>query len=343
MKRFALAVIALSALVSAQQTTKIATLPGFIGSGSTNNIPFGERSIRYQQWYSGAELARTTVDPVRIIGLSFPGPLPPGLILDVEVTMANGSSRLVGQFDNNLRKNKTVVIKRKMVALGGTPGVISIPFDQDFIFDGVANVVVELRIYNNGLGKFAHTARSTTLRTSNTFRQYFIGNADASVANSQSATNHYGLVTNFLYQEGGTYEYGAGCVGGRNILPVGTANEIPLPGLPTYTQRLDFAGSGFPCVFYMGVSRTDFNGIPLPLSLGFLGAPSCMMLAAPHLQVFTRTVGGGPGTGKAVVPTPIPGIGALAGFKVYSQWLIFDSGAPNGLSVTRGLMHVIGS
>ncbi|MCH8327582.1 MAG: hypothetical protein IID15_03545 [Candidatus Marinimicrobia bacterium] len=61
-------------------------------------------------------------------------------------------------------------------------------------------------------------------------------------SNSSGSTGHYGLVTRFLYQEGGTYDYGFSCPGGLGVEPIGSANAVPMPGLATYTQLLSKAG-----------------------------------------------------------------------------------------------------
>lgn len=344
MMRLVLAVVAIASILPAQHTTKTAELPTF-GANSTNPIPFGEKSIRYQQWYPGSQLGGITKAPVRIIGLQFVAPVPTGLVLDIEVTMANAMNRLSGTFQSNFISNKVITVPRVRITPTGAGGVLEIPFNKDFVYDGVSNVVVELRIYDNGLGKFAHTARSTVSRASNSYRQYFIGNVNAPTANSSSVTHHYGLVTRFRYQEGGAYEYGNACSGGGGHIPVGSVNQVPVPGLPTYTQHLTKTSPGFPCVFFMGVSNVAYAGGPLPLSLSFVGVPGCSIQAAPHLQVYMMTGGGGGiGMGTAKLATPIPAIGTLAGFRVYSQWIIFDHRSSNGtLSTTKGLMHVVGS
>jgi hypothetical protein len=343
MIRFALTVAALASTSLAQHTTKTAELPLF-GASSTNSIPFGEKTIRYQQWYSGAQLGGITKAPVRIVALQFVAPVPTGLVLDIEVTMANASNRLSGSFQNNFLRNKVVTVPRTSLTPSGAGGVLEIPFSADFVYDGVSDVVVELRIFDNGLGRFTHTAKSTVSRASNTYRQYFIGNANATNSNSAGATHHYGLVTRFSYQEGGTYEYGTACTGGNGFAPIGSVNEVPLPGLPSYTQHLTKTSPGFPCIFLMGVSNTVYGSGSLPLPLSFIGVPGCSIQAAPHLQVYLTTGGGSVGTGTARLSTPIPAIGTLAGFRVYSQWIIFDHRASNGvLSTTKGLMHVVGS
>ena len=117
-----------------------------------------------------------------------------------------------------------------------------------------------------------------------------------------------------------------------------------MPGLSSWTQHVSKAGSGFPAALLLGVSNTTSSGVSLPFKLTFLGAANCSAVASWEFILFTKTVGGGPGTGSAKIPTPIPGIGALGGVKIYSQWIIFDKGAANGtLSTSNGLMHVVGS
>ena len=117
-----------------------------------------------------------------------------------------------------------------------------------------------------------------------------------------------------------------------------------MPGLGTWTQLLEKAGSGYPAVLLLGVSNTTSAGGPLPFNLRFLGAPNCSAVASWEFLLFTKTVGGGPGTGTAKMPTPIPAIGNLGGVKIYTQWLVFDRAASNNnLSVSNGLLHVVGS
>ena len=346
MKRLTLALALLPAVAFAQppQTTKRVTLPTIIGVPATNKLPFSEDRIRYQQWYDGSQMAATVKQPVRIIGLEFLGGARTGVTYDIEITLANGSTSLQGVFANNLVDNKVVCLSRANV----TPpsgAILPFMFPVHYKWDGQSNVVVDIKIWANGLGQaYNYSAQSTISRVSNVKRQYRIGYPNATTANSSGATGHYGLVTRFLYQEGGTYDYGFACPGGQSHVPVGTANAVPMPGLATYTQLLSKAGSGYPAIFFIGVSKTTYNGTPLPFPLAFLGGPNCSMQASPHLILFTTTVGGGPGAGNAKVKTPIPPIGALAGVRVYSQWVILDKAAPNGnLSATKGLMHVVGS
>lgn len=335
----------LAALPAQQQTTLNTTLPTFVGSPSTNNLPFGQPKIRYQQWYDGTQLRRGTQGPVRITSLTFFGGLPTGESLDILVTMAHGGPGLYGTFVNNLVKDVTVVHPRAALSYVGNTQTLTIPFTTDFVFDGSSSVVVDIRIYNNANNQpFQYSAASTIAKASNTFRQFFVGNADATSSAGVGSTGHYGLVTQFNYQTGGAYRYGLGCPGGRGITPEASTNAVPLPGLTTFTQLLEKAGSNYPAMFILGASPSTWNGAPLPLSLGFMGAPNCFLEASLDIYVPVMTVGSGPGAGSAKLLTPIPAVGSLAGLRAYTQWVVFDKRSGNGvLSTAAPLMQVIGS
>ncbi len=340
----AVGLISATATATAQtQTTKTVLLPVMNPVPKTSDVPFAHPKIRYQQWYEGKQFVTVIKQPVRFVGLTFAGSIPTGVTLDIEVILANTGSNLTGNFDQNFISNRVVVLPRtKIVGTGGAP---KFTFKNHFVFDGKTDVVVDIKIWGNGLAqKFNYAGRSTISRVSNTRRQYFVGSATAATANSSGVTGHYGLETTFLYQEGGSYPYGTGCPGGNFITPVATSNAVPMPGLGTWTQLLDKAGSGYPAVLLLGISNTTSAGVTLPFNLAFLGASNCSAVASWEFLLFTTTVGGGPGTGSAKMPTPIPAIGSLGGVKIYTQWLVFDRAAGNfNLSASNGLMHVVGS
>jgi hypothetical protein len=331
------------AAVAQTQTTKKVKLPKSNPVPRTSPLPFGQNKIHYQQWYEGRQFSPEVKQSVRFVGLEFFGAMPAGSTLDIEVTLANASSSLSGVFAQNFVSNKVTVIPRRKIPVAGA--ITKLPFVIDWKFDGTSNVVLDIKMWDNGHGKpVTFAAESTILTFSNVKRQYFIGNPNAATANSSGTTGHHGLATRFLFQEGGTYDYGAGCKGGNNITPVGSANAVPMPGLGSYEQLLTKAGSSYPCIFILGISKTKWGTSNLPFNLAFIFAPNCNLLVSPDLYVFTTTVGGGPGTGSAKIKTPVPPIGNLGGVKVYSQWLILDKASPNAnLSATAGLMHVVGS
>ncbi|MGA1525604.1 MAG: hypothetical protein ACO4CZ_16690 [Planctomycetota bacterium] len=94
-------------------------------------------------------------------------------------------------------------------------------------------------------------------------------------------------------------------------------------------------------VCLVGVSGTDFNGLPLPFALDMFGAPGCSLQVAPFLQIPTTLMRApaGPRTeGRAELP--IPRDGNLAGLPLFAQWMVFSPGTnilgtnwTNGVSI----------
>ena len=84
-------------------------------------------------------------------------------------------------------------------------------------------------------------------------------------------------------------------------------------------------------------------GVMLPFSLDLLGAANCDLLVKPDLTWTTTTVGGGAGAGTASLRTPIPPVTVIIGMQFFTQWMIIDPLAVNGvLAVSDGQWHVIG-
>jgi hypothetical protein len=92
-------------------------------------------------------------------------------------------------------------------------------------------------------------------------------------------------------------------------------------------------------VLFLGLSRTSYQGSPLPRGLGFLGAPGCTQLqdlavAAP-IGIAPNGFGG--------LPVQIPIDPSLRGLRVYSQVMVNDPGAnAAGFVVSNGLVIHVG-
>jgi hypothetical protein len=123
----------------------------------------------------------------------------------------------------------------------------------------------------------------------------------------------------------------------------GTACGLSLASAPSSrpvlggTLTSDVAGIATGAVAFMmvGGSNTSFVGAPLPLELGFLGAPGCFLLQDLALEGaggLTVT-----GSGTASYALPIPASFSFTGFTVYLQAWSSATQLSNGLTVVLGL------
>ncbi len=119
--------------------------------------------------------------------------------------------------------------------------------------------------------------------------------------------------------------YGVGCEG----LGASWAS-MPQTGHP-FAATLSGATPNTLAVFWLGLSATTWNGLPLPLDLTPLGAPACSVLAAMDLVYPAVT----DGSGQAVLPLSFPHPGPI-GLLVHGQW---GAGSPNafGWALSDGL------
>ena len=91
-------------------------------------------------------------------------------------------------------------------------------------------------------------------------------------------------------------------------------------------------------VLFLGGSRQQWNGLPLPFDLGALGATGCNLVAAGHIQLGAQA----DSAGQAEVALQIPDDVKLRGVGFYSQWLVFDPANPIGVVVSNGARAVVG-
>lgn len=127
--------------------------------------------------------------------------------------------------------------------------------------------------------------------------------------------------------------YGGGCplagaatpeIGSSGVACLGSSFDITL-----------FGGSAArPCVVLFGASRDVNGGVPLPLSLAFLGATDCFLLH-DNIGLSIASVTDALGCAKASLPIPfVPGVRAT----FHAQWFVLDPAAnPFGLASSNGL------
>ena len=138
-------------------------------------------------------------------------------------------------------------------------------------------------------------------------------------------------------QFGSLAYFGAGCAGSNGV-PLATASGAPQVG-ETVTYSVSSGPVGLPGVLYLGGSKTWWNRLPLPFSLGALQAPGCNVLTDPLVPIGLQTNR----SGAASVPLTLPLSGALVGETFHAQFYLVDPPANGlGLIVSRGITTTIG-
>lgn len=312
--------------------------------------PFGGGVGRYQQWYSAPSMAAGFLTPMRIEQIEiFAGSSQSSnaTTIDMEVKVSHGRTLgLIGTFDSNFADVPVTVLPRQNVQLlAGAPGavVMTIPFVTRFTWDHVRPVLVEIKIYGNSRQNqpFAYNNRGTTSGSGTTQRVYQAGSAGATSGVSQQ---NIGLVTRFTARPGAVVQFGAGCPGEGNFVPVNTVVQVPYPGL-NWLNQLTQASSQRLCIFMLGDSNTQWGPTTLPADIGtLLGGPPnfCTLNVNPVSTVWVMSVGGGAGAGSATVAIPLPAMTFYIGMSFNTQWFVADPLAQNQLmSATPGMWSIV--
>ena len=131
-----------------------------------------------------------------------------------------------------------------------------------------------------------------------------------------------------------------------NVTPFGTACGGLITGHfgdphvgADFSPTLSGAPSLAPVNMLVATGAESFGAVPLPIELGYLGAPGCFLLIEPPVVVTTLS----DGLGNASAPLSIPSNSALAGAEFFLQWTAPAPGFgllgqvfSNGMRVTIG-------
>lgn len=129
--------------------------------------------------------------------------------------------------------------------------------------------------------------------------------------------------------------FGAGCGGG-----LAAANGLPQVGNVNFELGVTSNAPNAVGVLALGISRTTWGALPLPLDLGLVfGAPlaGCQLECSPDV---TLTLVLDP-AGATQQPFPIPPLPIFDGQSFYAQGLLL--GGPNGLATTNPAAIAIGN
>lgn len=136
--------------------------------------------------------------------------------------------------------------------------------------------------------------------------------------------------------------YGAGCSAGTftptlaaqmgSLPQIGTTLQLQVGGLPPGQPRL---AAGF-----VGFDNTSYGGSPLPIDLGSIGMPGCMLLMAPAPGLVYALLSPG---GSVAWPLAMPAGPQAIGRRFYAQAVAEAIGSnPLGLVTTRALEATVG-
>lgn len=325
-----------------------ATVPN-VPSPQNVDRPWAGGIGRYQQWWSAPSLQATIPEPARLERLEcFAGSslTSTTTTIDCEILLAHGlASGVTGVFGNNYSTPPVVVLPRQNITLAaGATGavVLNVPFSTLFTWDRVRPLLLEVRIYGNGLGNqpFLYNFRGVTASIGATTRVYQAGSTGATSGLVQPGV---GLIARFTARPGVLLDYGTGCAGGGGVVPKNRIQQVMSPGIG-WTHYLENAASQSIALWIMGPSDAAWETIPLPVDLSLLfgyPSPGCMLRTNPVWIGAYVTVGGGPGSGLASFTWQLPGVTSYVGLSFYTQWIVFDSFAPNGvLSTTQGIRAI---
>lgn len=129
--------------------------------------------------------------------------------------------------------------------------------------------------------------------------------------------------TTYYYQPV-TY-FGSECSGSLGLPKNSVANPVKI-GAPVTFQVTSTAAPLK--MLYMGVSKTLWQGLPLPLDLALVGSPGCMLNVSPDFLMYSGA--------QSSFSFGVPNDQTIVGLHVYSQWMLV--GDPSGKLVvtTRG-------
>lgn len=340
-----------AAAVLPAQANRDFELPSSIRTRVGNNFPFAGSTMRFQQWYSSADVSAGAMRHCRIVGLDYKTRQAgqAGAPLDMEVRMANGPAFLSRNMDLNLKSPVVTVIPRQTITLGTSTAntwSFQLPFQNEFVYDGRSPLIVDIKIYGNGKPNnqaFQYNFQMVTGATGRTTRMAGFGPNPDSVSNATLSQSGVGLETRFQVADGATRTYGDGCQGlGRHVPVASTSGGHPVPANSAWTIELANARSQVPAVLMIGASDSMWGTTPLPLDMRVIGSVGCNLLTSIDVTRSTMTVGGGAGAGNAKVNIPIPPVTIFFAQSIYSQWAIFDTSNPGGLITSNALDSVFG-
>lgn len=341
------------AVPSVAQGPNAFQLPQIPGPFTQSPAPFGVGLVRYQVWMSAASWIANVNRPMAVNQLEIATQIGGSQTrnIQMEVRMANANpTTSSARFDSNFVSRETLVFP----AVAGTGRAyqlpvsqangfaVQIPFVNEFRWDGRSGVVVDIQVYDNGnFGQpYSYETRYSNFAGSGMTTMWSINNPQSQ--NAQFSFPGRGPQLRFLFRDGVSEPFGVGCAGEGSFVPLAsTSGGDPIIANTMWTQELSMAAPGRSAIWMLGNSASAWAGLSLPHEMVEVGATGCNLLVAPDVTaLFILPGGGSPGSASLSITTAVPPLPSLDGATLFSQWLIIDPNAANGvLSLSNGLLH----
>ncbi len=281
--------------------------------GSDNSIPFTWSPVRYQQVFLGSEL------PVAfsMAGISLRQDergAAHGVTVDLEIavgyttkTPPTMSTTFAANFDSGA---PVIVLPRAQIVFPDMPlppttpsdFFLTIPWPVAFAWAPAPgrNFLIQVSVYGNSHGNqpwgYPLDANGGTARLYGSGANAVTGKLEVG----------YGLVMGFRELT-------------NTAVPLLYTTSTPQIG-DTFRVRLGQARASTPALLLLGMSKTNWLGIPLPLELTGFGAPGCRLLAAIDDSRQVTTSAGGATSYVYTIPNDI----YLLNIRFYNQWIVLD-------------------
>jgi hypothetical protein len=238
----------------------------------------------------------------------------------------------------NYRLQMIVTVDDRNVA-GSVPITVGTA-DLDGRKDGSTSFTRRYKVDPNG---YAFTAPA--LAGNQPFRRWYVnGTAQPTSQQTIVITSSVAAVTieaEYCNYVAGSYAtYGSGCLGSNGQTPLHGSTSTPDLGA-SVTHTISRLRGATPAVMFLGFSKTTWNGTPLPLCLGFIGAnPSCCILT----EVFLQLPIGVDVAGNGSITFSVSSDPAALGVHTFTQVVAADIFVPDPLKivVSNGLDMTVG-
>lgn len=119
---------------------------------------------------------------------------------------------------------------------------------------------------------------------------------------------------------------GKGCPDRNGVVPrVGASHPVRLGG--RIDVNLSRTVGGARALLILGLSSSSWGNMNLPVDLGPIGMPGCLLRVSVD-SVSGVTTAGPRAKGRATVPVDVPADPALRGRSFHAQWLVLDLNGP---------------